>query len=92
MNRIFGSKKEEPKKEVAPKKEEEPKEEKPKVDLSETSAKLEGRIQELKGVVDGIDNQLKEEYPKLKKAKGSQQNYLKQRVLMLMKKRKMYQQ
>lgn len=90
MNRIFGSKKEEQPVKEQPK--EEPKEKKEPVNLGETSSKLEARIQELNGVIGGIDNELKEQYPKLKKAKGSQANYLKQRVLMLMKKRKMYQQ
>jgi len=51
---------------------------------------LEARIQELNGIIAGIDKDLQEFYPKLKKAKGTQQSYLKQRVLMLMKKRKMY--
>jgi len=50
---------------------------------------MEARIQELNGIIGGIDNELKDQYPKLKKAKGSQQNYYKQRVLNLMKKRKM---
>jgi len=78
---------------IVPPEEPKPEPEKPEpVDLSETSKKLETRVQELNGVIAGLDTELKEYYPKLKKAKGSQQNYLKQRVLMLMKKRKMYQQ
>jgi len=91
MNRIFGSKKKpEPQPEPTKKKEEE---EKPQpIDLTEQSKKLEARIQELNGIIAGIDKDLQEFYPKLKKAKGTQQSYLKQRVLMLMKKRKMYQQ
>jgi len=50
---------------------------------------MEARIQELNGIIQNIDNDLKEQYPKLKKAKGTQQGYMKQRVLNLMKKRKM---
>lgn len=53
---------------------------------------LEARIQELNDVIGGIDKELKEFYPKLKSAKGSSQSYFKQRVMMLMRKRKMYQQ
>jgi len=91
MNRIFGSKKET--KPVAPVKEkEEPEEKVPPPDLVDQSKKMEARIQELNGIIQNIDNDLKEQYPKLKKAKGTQQGYMKQRVLNLMKKRKMYQQ
>jgi outer membrane murein-binding lipoprotein Lpp len=50
---------------------------------------LETRIQELNGVIGELDKELKEFYPKLKAAKGSSQNYYKQRVMMLMRKRKM---
>jgi charged multivesicular body protein 5 len=90
MNRIFGSKKETKPKE--PIKEEKPEPKVPAPDLGEQSKKLEARVQELNGIIANIDSELKEQYPKLKKAKGSQQNYYKQKVLTLMKKRKMYQQ
>jgi charged multivesicular body protein 5 len=90
MNRIFGSKKET--KPIQPVKEEKPEPKIPAPDLVEQSKKLEARVQEINGTIATIDTELKEQYPKLKKAKGSQQNYYKQKVLTLMKKRKMYQQ
>jgi len=90
MNRIFGSKKD--KNPPAPVKKEEPEEKVPAPDLVEQSKKMEARIQDLNEIIQKIDNDLKDQYPKLKKAKGSQQSYYKQRVLNLMKKRKMYQQ
>jgi charged multivesicular body protein 5 len=93
MNRIFGSKKDtKPVQPVKQEKEKEPEVKVPAPDLVEQSKKLEARVQELNANITNIDNELKEQYPKLKKAKGSQQHYYKQKVLTLMKKRKMYQQ
>jgi len=90
MNRFFGSKKEpQP---IPLSKPAEPENKAPPVDLNAHTAKLEVRIQEINGNIANIDKDLREQYPKLKAAKGSQQNYYKQRVLTLMKKRKMYQQ
>jgi charged multivesicular body protein 5 len=91
MQRLFGTKKEaEVPKPPEPVKKEEPA--KPPVDLVDQSKKLETRIQEISGVVAGLDRDLKDLYPKMKAAKGSNQTFYKQRILNLMKKRKMYQQ
>jgi len=87
MQRLFGTKKEkEVPKPPEPEKKEEPA--KPTVDLVEQSKKLETRIQEISGVVAGLDRDLKDLYPKMKAAKGSNQTFYKQRILNLMKKKK----
>ena len=100
MQRFFGAKK---KVEEPIKKEVEIKEEPKPIDLVDQSKKvyhyylnskhiklqLETRIQEVNGVVNGIDKELRELYPKMKAAKGSSQSFYKQRILNLMKKRKM---
>lgn len=90
MNRLFGTKPEAKPQPPAPAPVK--KEEKPPVDMTAHTAKLEVRIQEINGNVATVDAELKQLYPKMKAAKGSQQNFYKQRIVNLMKKRKMYQQ
>ena len=53
------------------------------------SKKLEVKVQEVNNNIQGLDVQLKELYPKLKAAKGTQQSYYKQRVVNLLKRKKM---
>jgi charged multivesicular body protein 5 len=90
MNRLFGSKKEEVKPQPAPVPVK--KVEQPPVDLTGQTKKLEVRIQEINNNVANVDVELKQLYPKMKAAKGTQQTFYKQRIINLMKKRKMYQQ
>lgn len=53
---------------------------------------LEVKIQELNATVLALDKEIADMYVKMKKAKGRQQAFYKNRCVMLMKKRKMYQQ
>jgi len=89
MNRLFGGKKEEPKPQVLPPPVK--KVETPPADLTATSKKLEVRVQEINCNVATLDEELKALYAKMKAAKGTQQTYYKQRVINLLKKRKMLQ-
>lgn len=50
---------------------------------------MEVKIQEINATIANTDKELGDLYAKMKKAKGSQQQYYKNRCVMLMKKRKM---
>ena len=50
---------------------------------------MEVKIQELNANILGLDKEIGDMYVKMKKAKGTQQNFYKNRCVMLMKKRKM---
>ncbi len=83
MNRLFGTKKKEEPKIVAP-----PKEEK-QVDLIEQSKKVENRVNELDGKMSAMDAEIQSLYMKLRSQRGTQRDFSKQKLLNLLKRRKM---
>jgi charged multivesicular body protein 5 len=83
MNRLFGTKKKEEPKIVAPVKEE------PKIDLVEQAKKVENRVNELDGKVNAMDAEIQQLYLKLRSCRGTQRDFMKQKLVHLLKRRKL---
>lgn len=83
MNRLFGTKKA-----PAPVIEKPVVEEK-QIDLVEQSQKVENRVNEIDGKIDTMDAQINDLYMKVRNSRGSQRDFHKQRLIQLLKRRKM---
>ena len=98
MNRLFGTKKEEA---PAPKEQAPPlppppshptDAPAPKPDLVQQQQRMDGRIKDMEGKIKELDQEMAPLFQQVKNSRGSQQKYLKSRLLNMMKKRKMYEQ
>eukprot|EP01017_Pseudomicrothorax_dubius_P017151 TRINITY_DN19467_c0_g1_i1.p1 TRINITY_DN19467_c0_g1~~TRINITY_DN19467_c0_g1_i1.p1 ORF type:complete len:214 (+),score=84.74 TRINITY_DN19467_c0_g1_i1:132-773(+) len=88
MNRLFGAKKEEPQRPPEP-----PKELPKPVDLTAQAQKMDAKVKDLNDNITQIDKEIAKYYQDIKNAKTkTQQNYLKQRLVMVIKRKKMLQQ
>jgi len=96
MNRLFGTAQEQPaeaKPQQAPPQQQvqpQPAQEGPKVDLYAQTQKMDNRIDDMQNKIRELDVQVKELYLKAKSSRGSEQKYVKQRLLQLLKKKKNY--
>ena len=62
----------------------------PKVDLYAQSQKMDNRITDMQNKIQELDQQIKALYLKCKSSRGSEQKFVKQRLIQLLKKKKMY--
>lgn len=83
MNRLFGTKKAEQPKIAEPVKEEK------KIDLMEQSKKVENRVLELDNKATAVDLEIQQLYLKLRSQRGTQRDFTKQKLMNLLKRRKM---
>merc|ERR1711957_295472 len=82
MNRLFGTPQQQAQPNLA--------QTGPKVDLYAQTQKMDNRINDMHSKIKELDVQIKELYGKARSSRGSEQKYVKQRLLQLLKKKKAY--
>lgn len=96
MNRLFGTSNQQPveatPQQAPPQQQAQPQlaQTGPKIDLYQQSQKMDNRIVDMQNKIKELDEQVKALYAKAKSSRGSEQKYVKQRLLQLLKKKKMY--
>lgn len=96
MNRLFGTAQEQPAEakpqQAPPQQQAQPNlaQTGPKVDLYAQTQKMDNRINDMHSKIKELDVQIKELYGKARSSRGSEQKYVKQRLLQLLKKKKAY--
>jgi len=97
MNRLFGTKAPEPNQpapaqpaQAPPQQQQQHMAAPPKTDLYEQSQKMDNRIDDMTNKIKELDTEIKDLYMKAKNSRGAEQKFVKQRLLNLLKKRKMY--